>query len=123
MARLIERLERRTLFASYTASTVTQLINAMNSAIGSAQADTITLAAGATFSLIDVNDWSDGPSGLPRVTGGGGLTIVGNGGTIERGAAAVDAFRFFSVAAGASLTLRNLTLASGWTRGSQLNSA
>ena len=54
--RFLETLERRTLFASYTASTVTQLINAMNAAIGSAQADTITLAAGATFSLIDVND-------------------------------------------------------------------
>lgn len=83
----LEHLEGRTLFASYAAATVTELLSAMNAANASAVADEITLAAGATFSLTAVDNTSstDGPNGLPVVvSNGGGLTIRGNGATIER---------------------------------------
>ena len=113
--RYLEPLENRTLFATYTASTAAQLIAAMNQANNSAQADTITLAAGATLSLTAAHNTTDGPNGLPViVASGGGLTILGNGGTIERsGATDTPAFRLFNVAVGGSLTLDGLTVRGG----------
>ena len=114
MQKLIESLEHRTLFASYTASTVSQLIAAINSANSSGAADTITLAAGATFSLTAVNNSTTGATGLPQIAGGGGLTILGGAATIERsGAAGTPVFRLFDVAANGSLALTNLTLQGG----------
>src|SRR5436190_9214107 len=102
----LEHLEGRTLFASYAAATVSQLVAAMNSANSSAAADTITLAAGATFSLTEASDTTHGATGLPRITGGGGLTIVGNGAMLDH--SATFGCRFFDVAPLASLTLNNL---------------
>jgi hypothetical protein len=112
----IELLEGRTLFASYTAATSAQLIGSINAANQSPEADTITLAAATTFSLTSVHN---GESGLPIIAGGGGnLTILGNGDTIERSAVpGTPAFRLFDVAAGASLTLKNLTLQGGLAGG------
>ena len=118
MSKMIERLESRTLFASYSASTVTQLIAAINSANSSGAADTITLAPGAMFSLTAVNNSTSGPTGLPQIAGGGGLTILGSGATIERsGAAGTEAFRLFDVASDGSLSLTNLTLQGGLALG------
>jgi hypothetical protein len=109
-----EPLESRRLFASYTASTVEQLIAAINSANGSGAADTITLAAGATFSLTTVHNATNGATGLPQIAGGGGLKILGSGATIERSAAAgTPPFRLFDVASNGSLTLTNVTLQGG----------
>jgi hypothetical protein len=99
------------MFSSYTASTVAQLIAAIDSANSSAAADTITIAAGATFALTAASDTTHGATGLPRITGGGGLTIVGNGATLDCGTT-VEC-RFFDVAPGASLTLSSLTLQNG----------
>ena len=109
--KLLEQLESRTLFASYTASTVAQLIAAINSANSSADADTITLAAGATFSLTASSDTTHGATGLPRIRDAGALTIVGNGATLDR--SATFGCRYFDVAPGASLTLNNLTMQNG----------
>jgi hypothetical protein len=111
----VERLERRRLFASYTASTASQLIAAIGSANGSAAADTITLAAGATFSLTAANNSVNGDTGLPVIAAQGGpLTIVGNGAIIERSAAAgTPAFRLLNVAPQASLKLVSLSLHNG----------
>ena len=108
----LERMEDRTLLASYTAATVADLIANINAANASAGADTITLAAGKSFTLAAA-DHDD--TGLPAIAAGGGsLTIVGNGDTIERSSASgTPAFRLFDVVAGASLTLRNLTLQGG----------
>src|SRR5215213_9095797 len=108
MSKMIERLESRTLFASYSASTVTQLIAAINSANSSGAADTITLAAGATFTFTTASDTTHNATGLPRITDAGGLTIVGNGATLDR--IATFGCRYFDVAPGASLTLGNLTM-------------
>src|SRR5262249_6286422 len=73
-----------------------------------------------------VNNTTNGANGLPVISGGArkvpadNLTIVGSGGdVIERSTAAGTlAFRFFDVAAGASLTLQNLTLQGGLAFGS-----
>ena len=120
----MEHLEGRMLFAGYAAATVPELIAAMNAANASAEDDTISLAAGASFSLTAVDNTSHGPTGLPVVTAGGGaLAITGNGATIGRprftGISFTPAFRLFDVAAGASLTLGNITLQGGLA-GSQM---
>jgi len=116
--RHLEPLEGRTLFASYAASTVSQLISAINSANSSAVADTITLAAGAIFSLTAVDNTTDpdGPNGLPVITAEGGeLTIAGNGATIERSTeAGTPTFRLLNVDFDAVLTLSDLTLQGGY---------
>jgi hypothetical protein len=109
----VERLEGRALFASYAASTVSELISRINTSNNSAQADTITLAAGATFSLTAADNAANGPTGLPVISAlGGGLTIIGNGATIEPDVNAYG-FRLFDVAVRASLTLTNMTLQGG----------
>jgi hypothetical protein len=115
----LEWIEGRTLFSSYAASSLSALIGHMKSANTSAEADVITLSAGATYSLTAIDNSVNGPTALPRITGGGGLTIVGNGATVERSAAAgTPQFRLFDVAAGGSLTLKGLTLQGGRTAGS-----
>jgi len=118
-SRALELLESRTLFANYTAATSTELIADINAANQTPEADTISLAAGTTFSLNTADNTSNDPTGLPTIaTGSGSLTILGNGDTIERSAAAgTPAFRLFDVVAGASLTLKNLTLQGGLATG------
>jgi len=111
----MERLEGRTLLSSYTAANVSDLIAQINSANLTPEADAITLAAGNTFSLTAVDNTANGPTGLPVIAAGGGtLTILGNGNTIERSSnTGTPSFRLFKVATGASLTLQNLTLQGG----------
>jgi len=113
----VERLEDRTVPAAYTAADVTQLIQAIHDANATADADTITLAPGTTFSLTAVDNTAHGATGLPTILAAGGdLTIVGNGDTIERKSGnGTPAFRLLDVAAGASLTLKNVTLQGGLT--------
>ena len=48
---MVELLEERTVPASYTAATAPELIGAITAANQSAEADTITLTPGATFTL------------------------------------------------------------------------
>jgi hypothetical protein len=111
---MLELLEDRTLPSNYTAATVSQLIADINSSNQQGGANTITLVAGTTFSLTAKNNPTGIATGLPFITAKDNLTIVGNGDTIERSAAAgTPAFRLFDVAAGASLTLQNLTLQGG----------
>jgi hypothetical protein len=114
----LEQLEDRTLLASYTVGTVTDLINdivASNTAGGSS---TITLVASTTFQLTVVNNSTDGPTGLPTIAKNDHLTIVGNSDTIEQSTASgTPAFRLFDVAGGARLTLKNVTLQDGLEQG------
>jgi hypothetical protein len=111
----VEPLEDRALPSSYTAGTVPELVAAINAANQSAEADTIALVAGRTFTLTEVNNSTNGATGLPTIAANGGkLTIVGNSDIIERSTAAgTPAFRLFDVAAGASLTVENVTLQGG----------
>jgi Ca2+-binding RTX toxin-like protein len=118
----VEALEDRSVPASYSAATVPELIAAIDAANVTAEADTISLTAGTTFTLTAVNNTSHGATGLPVIAAGEDLTIVGNGATIERGTAAgTPAFRLFDVAVNAALTLENLTLQGGLASGAGLS--
>ena len=116
----LEPLEARALLASYSAATVTALIADINAANTAGGANTITLTAPTTspYVLSLVNNYTNGANGLPAIAAKDNLTILGNGDTIERhrGENAFN-FRLVDVGAGASLTLGNLTLAYGSTKG------
>ncbi|MGH7139106.1 MAG: hypothetical protein ACREHD_25445, partial [Pirellulales bacterium] len=117
----LEQLESRTVLSAYSAVSVADLIADINAANTAGGANTITLAAPTTspYLLTAVDNTTDGATGLPVIAAGDSLTIVGNGDTIERSSAAgTPAFRLFDVAAGASLTLGNLTLEGGLAQGS-----
>ncbi len=101
------------------------LIAAINTANGNEGSDTITLAANCTYTLLAVDNSADGANGLPNITSN--ITLVGNGATIERSAAA-PAFRLLHVASSGDLTVQNLTLTNGqadgaaiWNNGGTLN--
>ena len=74
-----------------------------------AQAGTLDLAAGCTYTL-DSGSYGNGYDGLPIITAGS--TISGNGATITRDIAA-PAFRLIEVGNGGSLTADYLTLSDG----------
>ncbi|MCG3159248.1 MAG: hypothetical protein JMDDDDMK_00234 [Acidobacteria bacterium] len=96
------------------------IINANNDAATHADcaagsgADTILLAAGATYTLDARDNTEYGFNGLPAITSQ--ITIDGSGATITRGVSA-QAFRLFYVASNGDLTLQNLTLSNGLAKG------
>ncbi|MEO8395362.1 MAG: hypothetical protein ABI700_20370, partial [Chloroflexota bacterium] len=89
----------------------------MNDANASDTDDTISLAAGCTYSLTTMNSSDEtGATALPvipYVGDGGALIINGNGATIERSADTEAFFRLFAIASGGDLTLNNLTVRNG----------
>ena len=120
----LEPLEGRTLMSglSLTAATVPALIADITAANTAGGANTITLTAPSTspYLLTAVNNNSASGStglnvnGLPIIAAKDNLTIVGNGGTIERSTTVgTPLFRLLDVASGGSLTLENLTLQGG----------
>jgi hypothetical protein len=110
----VEPLEGRAVPAAFTAATVHELVAGINAANLTPEVDTISLAPGTTFTLTAADNAADGRNGLPVIAAGEDLTVVGNNDTIGRSTAAgTPAFRLFDVAAGASLTLRQLTLQGG----------
>jgi hypothetical protein len=110
----VEQLEDRAVPAAWTAATVAELVQHINDANATPGADTITLAARATYTLTAVNNTAHGWTGLPVATDGAGLTVVGNGATIQRSTAdGTPAFRLLDVALGGSLSVQNLTLQGG----------
>jgi len=73
---------------------------------------TIDLAAGCTYTLTTVDN--NGINGLPLITASNGITINGNGATIQRSTAAgTPAFRIFEVRQYGQLTLDNVTVTGG----------
>ncbi len=95
---------------------VASLVAAITTANGNGVDDTINLTAGATYSLLAVdNTPSWGSNGLPIVTSP--ITIEGNGAILERGAGAVGGFRHFGIDGGGRLTVNDLTLRNGTTSG------
>jgi hypothetical protein len=114
----LEPFEDRTLLASYTAASVTDLIADINAANKAGGTSTITLAANTTFDLTKVNNTTDGPTGLPVIANNDNLTISGQGGDIIQRDTAGPAMRLFDGASGATLTLNNLTLQNGSESGS-----
>lgn len=84
------------------------LVQAITTADNNGEADTITLAAGSTYSITTP---TDGNQALPSINTE--MTIVGNGATIERAAAAVDNMRILRLAYSANLTLQDVTIRGG----------
>lgn len=73
---------------------------------------TVSLASGCAYTITTANNATDGPTGLPAITGA--VTLIGNGASIARSSATgTSAFRLFDVAPSGSLTLSSLTLANG----------
>ncbi len=87
------------------AGDVPALVAAITTANGDTN-DTISLAAGATYTLVAPDN---GINGLPIVTSK--MSVQGNGATVTRGGA--PAFRIFEVGAGGDLTLDHLTVSGG----------
>jgi hypothetical protein len=114
----LEQLEGRSLPTAFTATSVPELIADINLANSNTEPDSITLVAGKTYSLTAADNQTAGADGLPVIAANDNLTILGNGATIERSTATgTPTFRLFDVAAGASLTLTDLTLQGGLTYG------
>jgi len=116
----LEQLEDRALPSSYTADTAANLIKDIDAANNAGGANTITLAAATTapYVLTAVDNTTDGATGLPVIANNDNLTIVGSGDTVERSTVSgTPGFRLLDVAAGASLTLQNLTLQNGQAHG------
>lgn len=108
-----EALEGRDLPAAFAPATTAELIDAIHTANGNGEADVITLAPRAVYSLTAEVATSPG-TGLPEFTEDRAVTIVGNGAVIERsGAAETPNFRLLAVAAGATLAVDRLTLRNG----------
>lgn len=110
-----EQLEDRTVPSNFTAATVSDLIADINIANSFGGLNTITLTAPTTspYTLTAVDNTTDGANGLPVIAANDNLTIQGNGDTID----ASGHGRLFDVAAGASLTLANVTLQGGLVYG------
>ncbi len=110
---------------------VAELVAAVDAAnANGAGADTITLAAGCTYTLATPNNSWYGPNALPAIAST--ITVEGNGATIERSSASgTPSFRLFFVGAdpmraetqdytspgAGNLTLRNLTVRGGLAKG------
>jgi hypothetical protein len=104
--------------AMFSAGSVAELIAAIHASNQNTEPDSVAMAAGTTFTLTSANISTYGPTGLPAIAASESLSIVGNGAIIERSTVVgTPAFRLFSVAAGASLVLENLTLQRGRTFG------
>jgi hypothetical protein len=89
------------------------LVNAVSGAVIAGGTQTITLSGGCTYTLTAIDNGTQvDTNGLPLITHTVNLTINGSGATILRDAGA-PRFRLFQVAAGASLTITDLTLRGG----------
>ena len=105
-----------------------------DSAVGGCAAgsgsDTISLPAGATITLTDLDNSAGGPNGLPAIDST--VVIEGNGATIARDTSVACSnlfevalpytFRFFYTTPGAVLTLHHLVLTEGCAPGDFENS-
>src|SRR5690606_35567887 len=70
--------------------------------------DTIVLPDGATLLFTVRHNTVGGSNALPVITSN--ISIIGNGASLERDVLGDDNFRFFHVAAGATLRLSDLSL-------------
>jgi hypothetical protein len=117
---ILDHLEDRALPSAYSAASVSDLIADINAANTAGGANTITLTAPTTspYVLTAVDNTAAGATGLPVIAANDNLTILGNGDTIDRSTVSgTPGFRLVDVAAGASLTLQNLTLQGGLATG------
>jgi hypothetical protein len=113
----LEGLENR--LAPAVVTTQAGLIAAINAANHSGGTNFIALHANISLFQSAPFSGPDGTTGLPPITSGDNLIILGSGHTLARSFVAGDAnFRLFDVEPGASLSLYNMTLAGGLETGS-----
>lgn len=105
--------------ATFNVSTVAQLIATINTANGNGQDDIINMAAGV-YTLLNVNNNTGGPNGLPSITSRisiNGASLTGTGSistTIRRNTVGgTPAFRIFHIAATGNLTLDRVIVRNG----------
>lgn len=112
----LESLEDRSVPATFTAGSVSELVAAVAAANQAPEADVISLTPGATYTLTAPGE-NDGANStaLPSIKAAGGpLTIDGNGATLERSTAPVTPyFRLLAVDQGATLRVEDLTVQGG----------
>lgn len=111
----VDPLTGQVLSTNYCAITVTAgdvsaLISTIDAANAAPDPDTICLAADSTYTLTAAHNTQSGANGLPPITTD--ITLVGNGATITRDAAAPP-FRFLYVGSTGALTLEDVTLTGG----------
>jgi large repetitive protein len=96
------------------AGDVTALIDAINTANGNNEDDTINLAAGTyTLTAADNEITGNGPNGLPSITSSINMRGAGADSTVIARDAGALAFRIFHVAATGVLRLRGVTITGG----------
>jgi len=113
----LERLEDRTVPSTFTATNYSDLVTDINAANAAGGANTINLVPGVTYTL-GYFFASSGQlvHGLPVIGANDSLTIHGQGDVIERSTTGQSpVFGLFSVAAGASLTMDNMTMQGGYS--------
>ncbi len=100
--------------APMTAGTAAELIDAINTANGTSEADTILLTKDITFTAPGETSDVEGETALPSITSD--ITIEGQGFAIQRAANAPE-FRIIRIALNGNLTLRNTTISGGYAYG------
>jgi hypothetical protein len=90
------------------AGDVACLIDAIHTANANGEENTITLAAG-TYTLTALDNNTDGPNGLPSITGPLTIQGAGPGATVIERASTAASFRLLHVAGGGTLALEGLT--------------
>jgi hypothetical protein len=98
------------------------LVEAIHVANTNGEANMLTLAAG-TYTLTAVDNDTDGPNGLPSVTGSLSITGAGAEVTIVERAAGAPPFRLLHVSVTGTLTLEGLTLWGGYAATTNLGGA
>jgi hypothetical protein len=113
----VRQLEDRTVPTTFNIANgdVQGLINAINTANSDGQADVINLAQGGTYAFAQANNNTNGPNALPVILSQN-LSIFGNGSVLDAPTSPAFA-RFFSVAAGATLSLDSVSLSYGQAQG------
>lgn len=107
--------------ATFTVSSDTELINAINTANTNGVDDVITFAANITLTV--TNNITDGNNGLPSILpdSGSTLTIEGNGFALRRSTAGgTSDFRLMHIAPNANVFINDLTLENGLAAASGL---
>jgi hypothetical protein len=115
----VEELEGRVVPAVFNPANGPALAAAIVTANGTAGGNTINLQPGVIYQLSVAADAVSGGNGLKTIAAAGGpMVINGNGATITRGTGAPN-FRIINIAAGANLTLNNVSITNGASNSAQ----
>src|SRR5579875_1547295 len=104
--------------ATTVACSVSSLASAVATATSGPGPNSITLTSSCTYTFSTPNNSTAGGNALPVITGN--VIVNGSGAVLARSTASgTPEFRFFDVAAGATLTINDLTLSDGLVNNGQ----